>query len=157
MSPKAFPDSSIGRQVNRRTVSLIHLWGPGESLQDLHCSSHNPTGNTGGQVRGGHGPLGDRRDTGSWSYVTQVWASGSHTKTSHLHCSVSISMCALGRARSLSRFKRVSCWQALIGMPGISQWCHRGITRLHPTAGSPLPCPPRHHPRSRLPPGRDTG
>ena len=67
-------------------------------------------------------------DTSSWSYTMQVWASGSHTKTSHLHCSVSISMCALGWARSLSRSKRVICWQALEGTPGISRWCHRGIT-----------------------------
>ena len=63
-------------------------------------------GNTGGQVRGGHGPLGDQRDTGSQSYAMQVWASGSHTKTSHLHCGVSISMCAPGRARSLSRIQK---------------------------------------------------
>ena len=61
-------------------------------------------------------------------YVMQVWASRSHTKTSHLHCGVSVSMCAPGQARSLSRFKRVSHWQVLVSTLGISRWCHRGIT-----------------------------
>ena len=35
---------------------------------------------------------------------------GSHTKISHLHGSVSVSMCALGQARSLSGLERVHRW-----------------------------------------------
>ena len=58
----------------------------------------------------------------------QIWASGSHTKTSHLHGGVSVSMCAPGRARSFSGPDRVCRWQALVGTMGITRWCHRGVT-----------------------------
>ena len=50
-SLEAFPDCGIGRQVNWRAVSLIHLWRPGESFQNLHRGGRNPSGNSGGQVR----------------------------------------------------------------------------------------------------------
>ena len=109
-------------------VSLIHLRGPGESLQDLRGSSRHTIGNADGQVWGGHGPLSDRRDTGSWSHAAHVWASRSHTQTSHLNSGVSISVCAPGQTWSLSRFIRVGCWQKLVRAPGIGRWCHTVIT-----------------------------
>ena len=50
------------------------------------------------------------KGTASRSYVMQVWTSWSHTKASHLHGSVSVSMCALGQDWSLSRLERVRRW-----------------------------------------------
>ena len=94
-SLETFPDGCISCQVNGRTVSLIYLWRPSKALQDLCGGNHYPAGNSGGQVRGGQGPLGDRRG-GPRSYVMLVWDSGSHTKTPHFHCCVSISMCFPG-------------------------------------------------------------
>ena len=103
-SLEAFQDCGVGCHVNRRAVSFIHLRRPGEPLQDLHRGGHNPSGNSGGQFWGGNGPAGSR------SYVVWVWASGSHTKTSHLHGGISVSMCAPGRAQSLSGLIRVRRW-----------------------------------------------
>ena len=57
-SLEMFSDCGVSCQVNRRSISLIHLRRPGESLQDFSCSGRNPLGNSGGQVRGGHGSLG---------------------------------------------------------------------------------------------------
>ena len=109
-SLEAFLDCSVGCLVNWKVVSLIHLRRTGESLHYLRRGSRNPSGNSDGQVRSGHSPLGYQRNAGSRSYVVQFWASRSHTKTSHLHGGVSVSMCAPGRTRSLSGLERVRCW-----------------------------------------------